>query len=101
MPVASLANLPPAPAGERRGRAYLRFTVADRPGVLAELTAAMRDANVSIESMIQRGSGGDGPVLLAMVTHSGPERCVADALARLEGSPSLTAKPMLMHILDL
>ncbi|MBV9840209.1 MAG: homoserine dehydrogenase [Sphingomonadaceae bacterium] len=105
MPVASLAHLPPAPAGERRGRAYLRFTVADRPGVLAELTAAMRDANVSIESMIQRGqsgdAGGDDPVLLAMVTHVGPERCVTDALARLEGSSSLAGKPMLMHILDL
>ena len=35
MPVASLAKLPPAPVGERRGRAYLRFTVADLPGVLA------------------------------------------------------------------
>ena len=99
MPVRSLAKAEIAPAGERRGRAYLRFTVADRPGVLAELTAAMRDAGVSIESLIQRGAADDGSVLLVMVTHEGPERSVAAALEKLEGSPSLLGPPMLMHIL--
>jgi homoserine dehydrogenase len=100
MPVKSLAHPQTAPAGERRGRAYLRFTVADRPGVLAELTAAMRDAGVSIESLIQRGAAADGSVLLVMVTHDGPERSVMQALDRLQGSPSLLGAPMLMHILD-
>lgn len=38
-----------ARAIDRRGRVYLRFTVADRPGVLAEIAAAMRDAGVSID----------------------------------------------------
>ncbi len=101
MPVASLASPATAPAGERRGRAYLRFAVADRPGVLAEITAAMRDAGVSIESMIQRGAAADGSVLLVIVTHEAPERSVGDALARLEGSPSLLGRPLLLHILDL
>jgi len=100
MPVESLASMAPAPAGERRGRAYLRFSVADRPGVLAEIAAAMRDAGVSIESLIQRGTTAEGGVLVAMVTHEGPERAVTDALARLDGSSSLLGKPMLMHILD-
>jgi homoserine dehydrogenase len=100
MPVAALAKPGTAPAGDRRGRVYLRFTVADRPGVLAEITAAMRDAGVSIESLIQRGVAGDGNALIAMVTHPGPERAVADALDRLDGSQSLAGKPMLMHILD-
>ncbi|WP_420142402.1 homoserine dehydrogenase [Sphingomonas sp.] len=100
MPVQSLIAPQHAPAGERRGRAYLRFTVADKPGVLAELTAAMRDAGVSIESLIQRGATADGSVLLVMVTHEGPESCVTHALEKLEGSPSLLGAPMLMHILD-
>jgi homoserine dehydrogenase len=99
MPVASLAKLPPAPAGDRRGRAYLRFAVADRPGVLAELTAAMRDAGVSIESLIQRGPSADGQVLIVLVTHEGPERCVAHALEKLEGSPSLLGAPLMMPFL--
>lgn len=100
MPVASLARLAPAPAGQRAGRVYLRFTVQDRPGVLAEITAAMRDAGVSIESLIQRAATADGGVLLVMVTHVCPESAVADALDRLRGSPSILGEPMLMHILD-
>ena len=37
-----LSATQPAPLVPRN----LRFTVADRPGVLAEITAAMRDAGV-------------------------------------------------------
>jgi homoserine dehydrogenase len=100
MPVSQLTQLPSAPGGARRGRAYLRFTVADRPGVLAEITAAMRDAGVSIESMIQRSALATGGVLLVMVTHVGAEHCVTDALVRLQGSPNMLRPPMLMHILN-
>lgn len=99
MPADALATSGAADSGERRGRAYLRFAVADRVGVLAEIAAAMRDAGVSIESLIQRGANGDGSVLVAIVTHEGPERCVAAALERLRGSQSLTGDPMWMHIL--
>ncbi len=100
MPADALVAASPADSGERRGRAYLRFTVADRVGVLAEIAAAMRDAGVSIESLIQRGAMADGGVLVAIVTHEGPERCVAHALERLRGSPSLAGQPMWMHILE-
>jgi homoserine dehydrogenase len=100
MPVAALSDRPGADAGEGRGRAYLRFTVEDKVGVLAEIAAAMRDSSVSIESLIQRGVMPDGSVLVAIVTHESPERCVSQALERLEGSPSIRGKPMLMHILE-
>jgi homoserine dehydrogenase len=100
MPVASLSAAKPADPGARRGRSYLRFTVADKPGVLAELTAAMRDGGVSIESMIQRGAAPDGGALVAMTTHEGMASAVDAALARVEDSPSLTGKPMRMPILD-
>jgi len=99
MPAEALAAQGPADSGERRGRAYVRFTVADRVGVLAEIAAAMRDAGVSIESLMQRGANPDGNVLVAIVTHEGPERCVAQALERLRGSASLVGEPMWMHIL--
>jgi homoserine dehydrogenase len=99
MPAGLLAAQAQADSGERRGRAYVRFTVADRVGVLAEIAAAMRDAGVSIESLMQRGANADGSVLVAIVTHEGPERCVAQALERLRGSASLTGEPIWMHIL--
>ena len=100
IPVAQLAEMAPAEAGHRTERTYLRFTVADRPGVLAEITAAMRDADVSIESLIQQGKAEEGrEVLVAMVTHEGPESCVAEALSLLKGSDSLTADPLVLPIL--
>ncbi|HEU0066062.1 MAG TPA: homoserine dehydrogenase [Sphingomonas sp.] len=100
MPADALAQAKPADSGERRGRAYLRFAVEDRVGVLAEIAAAMRDAGVSIESLIQRAPAADGHALVAIVTHEGPERCVAQALERLRGSQSLAGAPLLMHILE-
>jgi len=100
IPVADLTDMAPAPRGHRLGRAYIRFIVADRPGVLAEITAAMRDAGVSIESLIQKGRAEEaGEVLVAMVTHEGPESAVSHALRLLDGSPSLAAPPLVMQIL--
>lgn len=100
IPVAQMIPMAPAESGGRTGRNYLRFTVTDRPGVLAELTAAMRDAGVSIESLIQQGRVSEGgEVLVAMVAHDGPERNVTDALALLEASPNLTAPPLVMQII--
>ncbi|UVO51520.1 homoserine dehydrogenase [Sphingomonas sp. SUN019] len=99
MPADALADMAAADSGARRARAYLRFTVADRVGVLAEIAAAMRDAGVSIESLIQRGAGADGNVLVVIVTHEAPESNVAAALERLRGSQSLAGEPLWMHIL--
>lgn len=99
--VAEMEDMPPAASGHRMGRAYIRFMVADRPGVLAEITAAMRDAGVSIESLIQQGRhDAGGEVLVAMVTHEGPESAVTEALRLLDGSPSLAAAPLVMQILE-
>lgn len=101
IPSAEMAPMPRAEAGHRTGRTYLRFTVADRPGVLAEMTAAMRDAGVSIESLIQQGRQEEGgEVLVAMVAHEGPERNVQHALDLLRGSDSLTAPPLSMQIIE-
>lgn len=100
MPVARLAALPAADPGAHEGRCYLRLTVADRPGVLAMLTAALRDAGVSIESLIQRGASDDGGVYVVMLTHRAGERDIRAALDSMAASPDVLGEPMLMHILD-
>jgi len=100
MPAEWLQRQVKADAGTRIGRAYLRLIVEDRPGVLADITAAMRDAHVSIESVIQRGAIADEGVLVAVVTHAGAHSCIDDLLTRLRGLDSLLGEPMLMHILD-
>ena len=100
VPVGDLVPMQPADPGHRVGRDYIRMTVRDEPGVLAEIAAAMRDASVSIESLIQKGREAEGgEVLIAMVTHEGEERCVAKAVELLDGSPSLTDAPLVLPIL--
>ncbi|MXO55550.1 homoserine dehydrogenase [Pontixanthobacter gangjinensis] len=100
VPASQLKPMARAETGGRTGQTYIRFTVTDRPGVLAEITAAMRDADVSIESLIQQGRANNGgEVLVAMVTHDGPERCVARAVELLRDSDSLTAPPLVMKII--
>ena len=98
METSSLEEMPRAPSGHRVGQVYLRMIVADKPGVLAEIAAAMRDAGVSIESLIQKEVE-DGSALIAMVTHECREQAITDTLAALSGSDSLLGDPMVMHIL--
>ncbi len=103
LPVEQLAQSTPADPDGRISSVYMRFLVADRPGVMAELTAAMRDAGVSIESLIQHGrhdeNSGEEPVIVAMVTHEGPESAVTRALDLLAGSPALAEEPLVMRLL--
>jgi len=100
MQVGQLAQRPKADSGDNVGRVYLRFMVRDKPGVLAEIAAAMRDAGVSIESVIQRGAHEDGSVLLVVVTHDSSESAIAETLRTLSGSDNLLAEPVVMPILD-
>lgn len=100
MPVADLIALPRAPAADRQGRYYLRLSVADRAGVLAELTAVLRDCGVSIESLMQRGTSSTGDATVVMVTHEAREADVLASLALMAASPSVSGQPVMMHILD-
>ncbi len=103
VPAGDLVSAERADSGDREARYYLRFVVADRPGVLAELAAAMRDARVSIQSLIQEGESvgaHEAGIMIALVTHKAPARNVRDALARLQGSDSIVEPPLAMPILQ-
>ena len=99
MPVAALEQAVTADPDAQVERTYLRFVVADRPGVLAQIAAAMRDAGVSIESFIQRSPTTAAGATMVLVTHDCPAGRVTDALRRLHGSDDLLAEPMRMPIL--
>jgi homoserine dehydrogenase len=53
VPASRLVDAPAAPIGGHRGAYYIRLMVRDRPGVIADVTAALRDQKVSLESMIR------------------------------------------------
>lgn len=103
IPAAELTPAAPADSGHRSSKAYLRFTVADRPGTLAEIAAAMRDAGVSIESLIQKGRvevAGESRALVSLVTHHAPESAITEAVRLLDGSPNLAEPPLVMYLLE-
>ena len=99
MPAMALAGLEPAGPLAREGRYFIRLTVEDRPGVLADITAALRDAGVSIESLIQPAAAGS-QALVVMLTHHVREQAVQHAIATMESLPASLGAPLFMPILD-
>jgi homoserine dehydrogenase len=64
---------------------YLRMRVADRPGVLADITRILADRTISIDAMIQREPGeGEEQVDIIMLTHETQERNLNAAIGAIE-----------------
>jgi homoserine dehydrogenase len=98
VPTANLARLPAAPTRRHQGAYYIRLVVLDRPGVLADIAAALRDAKVSIESVIQRGRAPEEPVPLVLITHDTEEARMTRALERMVKLDTVTRPPTLIPI---
>ena len=75
---------------------YLRFEVLDVPGVLAEIAGRLSEANVSIESMIQRGRAPGEHVSIVMITHECPQQAVERALKAIAVSDKVRARPCMI-----
>src|SRR3954462_13724961 len=64
---------------------YLRMRVADKPGVLADITRILADSAISIEAMVQKEPGeGETRVDIVMLTHLALEKNVEQAMAKIE-----------------
>jgi homoserine dehydrogenase len=62
---------------------YLRFSVLDRPGVLARIAGVLGAFDVSIEQMVQQGRSEGSPVQVVMITHEAREANVRHALREI------------------
>lgn len=83
-----------------KSRYYLRLTVKDQPGVLAEIATVMANHGVSIASVIQTGSEGAGTASLILTTHESDERAMGVTLAELSQLASSLETPLLLRIGD-
>ena len=95
---AALSAAVALPMHRHRGAYYLRLMVLDRPGVIADVTAVLRDASISLESMLQRGRAPAGAVPVVLTTHECGEAAMQAALARLAALDSVLEKPALIRI---
>ncbi|MCL2667300.1 MAG: homoserine dehydrogenase, partial [Micrococcales bacterium] len=79
------ANVPVLPPEAAVSRFQVRMDVADRTGVLAKISAALADADVSIESVRQNPSPGPrGLAHLVITTHGATEAARVATIAALE-----------------
>lgn len=77
---------------------YLRLSVLDKPGVIADIAAILRDHNVSIGAMNQRIRDEGKPVGVIIITHDISKAAVTKALAGIAKLPSMAAAPMAIRI---
>jgi homoserine dehydrogenase len=101
VPASALQKLPASPMLHHQGAYYIRLMVFDRPGVIADITAALRDEQVSLESMIQRGRSPAEAVPVVLTTHITEEAAMRRALARIADLDTVLEPPRMIRIEDL
>ena len=78
---------------------YVRMTLVDKPGVLAQITTAMGEAGVSVDRMRQYGhEASTAPVLI--VTHKAAHADIENALQAMESTGVLASEPVALRIED-
>ena len=101
VPVAALQSRPSAPMTRHRGAYYVRLMVVDRPGVIADVAAALRDEQVSMEQMIQRGRAPGEAVPVVLTTHDTEEAAMRRALDRIGRLDTVLEPPRMIRIENL
>jgi homoserine dehydrogenase len=97
----TISDLPIRDAGKLRSRYYLRFSVIDRPGVLAQLAGVLGEHEISIEQVVQEGERLPGqPVTVVMLSHVALEEDVRRALGLIDGLPVVVEKTRLLRIAE-
>ena len=85
-------------------RYYLRVTVADKPGVFAQLARILVDHGISISSVLQKElpeeSDSSGVVPVVITTHTANEGNVRDALAEIDGLDFCVSPSVCINIID-
>ena len=79
---------------------YLRLSVVDRPGVLAEVAAEMANHDVSIASVNQPKVSGKKSATLILTTHTSNENSIKNTIHDLKRLKSVRKAPFLLRIVD-
>ena len=98
VPARVLADHAIAPMAAHAGSYYIRLMVVDEPGVLADISAVLRDHAVSIESLIQRGRNPGQAVPIVLTSHDTTEADMRGALDRIAALPAVLEPPRMIRI---
>jgi len=101
IPCDDMREVPPASILDRHGPYYIRLHVEEKPGVIADITAALRDEDVSLRIMLQKGSEQDGSVYVVIITHEVHEHRLMNALAKINALSAVIDKALAIRIENL
>ncbi|MEO1504243.1 MAG: homoserine dehydrogenase [Pseudomonadota bacterium] len=97
VPASDLSSAAQRPEDTLASAYYLRLTVIDKPGVLAQVTKVLGDAAVSIDQMRQIGRQPDAATVL-VVTHEAAHGQVRDAVDQISRLDVSLAEPIALTI---
>jgi len=95
-----IVRLPVKPVGETVSKFYLRFSVPDRPGMLARIAGSLGENGVSIRSVIQTARKDGLPVPVVIVTHEARQMDVSKSLDTIEALRITSENVRLLRIED-
>ena len=97
--VADLKKMPIIPTHDYVAAWYLRLTVRDQPGVIADIASALRDHGVSLETVTQHRHQPGESVPVVLTTHPCREGQIRGVLGVIAKLPAMSDKPQLLRIL--
>ena len=78
---------------------YVRLTVADRPGVMSNITQTLADRDISIESLVQKAPlSGQAEVPIVLLTHQTPGSVISEAIEEITGLPDVQLDYALLRV---
>lgn len=98
VPARALEPLRSLPIERRVGSHYVRLMVVDRPGVIADIAAALRDEDISVEAMLQRGRAPGEAVPVVITTHEAPDAAMENVLRRIAAHDAVVEPPRRIRI---
>ena len=98
VPATQLEKRSSAPMEQISGPYYIRLMLVDKPGVIADIAACLRDQNVSVESMIQRSRNPGDAVPVVLTTHEAQEISLQRALHSIDALQSVLETPRMIRI---
>ncbi|MDE3059471.1 MAG: homoserine dehydrogenase [Pseudomonadota bacterium] len=101
LPVENLASLSFSGMENLCCSYYLRLSVTDRPGVLAEVTGILKDEQISLRSFLQHSHQPGETVQIVLTTHETKESAMKKAMTAIGKLESVKEPPHMIRIENL
>lgn len=98
--VSHLAPYQQASFDNRRGKFYIRLSVKDRPGVIAQISGLLAEFDVSIESILQKGVDANGAVSVVLMTHQTTEKSIVSSLKGIEALDDVLSPSCMIRVME-